>query len=194
MAATASPPPRIPHQRWYERELGWVPQEVGGPGSPRRLPTGAAFDALDVPADAGRAVLGRLAPAATGPALLDGDRVLLLIAAGCAEEVPALLDWLEWRGVDLGLRALGPGGSVAAPGSGGSAVWLRPPEPGGVALPAWPAGPGIGGGEPAAGSGCRARPDLVRLLSVAATECHRLRLHGARTRTARTADQPFAFS
>jgi hypothetical protein len=37
------------------------------------------------------------------------------VAAGTAEELPGLLDWLEWGGVALDLAALGPGGRMRAP-------------------------------------------------------------------------------
>ncbi|CAM5655806.1 hypothetical protein SFUMM280S_11068 [Streptomyces fumanus] len=84
------------------------------------------------------------------PVALRGDRMLLLVAAGGAEELPGLLEWLEWGSLELGLRAVGAGGRIDAPlpaGPGhrrcravrqGAAVWLRPPEPGrgaGASLP-----------------------------------------------------------
>ncbi|MGW7439959.1 SCO3374 family protein [Streptomyces sp. NPDC054849] len=171
---------------WYERELGWT--VTGGP--PGRLATGIRFDVLELPSDAGAALLRR--PVATGPVALMGLRMRFLVAAGSAEELDGLLDWLEWGGVALDLTALGAGGRITAPAppgppSGGSprgaAVWLRPPEQGCEALlPALP-GPGRAAG-PARGA------DLVRLVAAAATECHRARL-GRRTNGVR---QPLAFS
>jgi hypothetical protein len=62
-----------------------------------------------------------------------------LVAAGSTEELPGLLDWLEWGGLALDLRAIGTGGVMRAP---------RPPEPavGEVCeVPSgWPARPGSG--------------------------------------------------
>ncbi|MDJ0466363.1 SCO3374 family protein [Streptomyces sp. H27-C3] len=179
--------------RWYEHELGWA---VAG-GRPVELLTGLRFDVLELPADAGFAVLRRCG-AQLGPVALLGQRMRLLVAAGSAEELPGLLDWLEWGGVALALRALGAGGRMTAPappgraGPQGAAVWLRPPEPGHEVEPTLPA---------FAGLGCRGEaPDLVRLVGTAATECHRARLlratvhyRGSSPGSAATS-QPLAFS
>ncbi|GAA0484791.1 hypothetical protein GCM10009544_53030 [Streptomyces stramineus] len=163
------------------------------------LLTGVRFDVLDLPADAGLAVLGRIAR--TGPVAHDlrARRMRFLIAAGGADELPGLLDWLEWGGVALDLTALGPGGRIVAPvpvggdrghsgaSGAGKAVWVRPPEPGGEVEPTLPV-TGLGGDGGA--------PDLVRLVSAAATECHRARLlRAGQARTRQPAgDQPLAFS
>ncbi|GGW60985.1 SCO3374 family protein [Streptomyces xantholiticus] len=182
------PSPRTPivcgAAQWYRSELGWDATD----GSPVRLATGALFDVLELPAEAGAAVLDRVA--CTGPAALTGNRMQLLVAAGSAEELPGLLDWLEWRGVDLDLTALGAGGAMAAPpppgrsAPQGAAVWLRPPVVGRLRLPAL-TGLGDSGGA----------PDLVRLVDTAATECHRARLtRTARVNTRKTRAQPLAFS
>ncbi|AXG78513.1 SCO3374 family protein [Streptomyces paludis] len=176
--------------RWYEEGLGW-PTAAGPPVA---LLTGVRFDALELPADAGAALLRRIGP--TGPVALHGDRMRLLVAVGGADELPGLLDWLEWGGITLGLTALGAGGRMTAPvpprwgaaTAQGAAVWLRPPVPGREresALPAFvPFGQrgGSGGGA----------PDLVRLVGAAALECHRARL--LRRNTFRTNTQPLAFS
>ncbi|MFD3544245.1 SCO3374 family protein [Streptomyces sp. NPDC058655] len=182
------PPPRVPpegdaYASWYERVLGWT--VVAGP--PARLVTGVRFDVLELPTGAGTALLRR--PVATGPVAVVGRRMCFLVAAGSADELEGLLDWLDWGGVALDLAALGAGGGITAPAPPGlppgegpreAAVWLRPPEKGCEALlPSLPA-PGQG-----AGSG----PDLVRLVAAAATECHRARLR----RTTRSR-QPLAFS
>ncbi|WP_222443365.1 SCO3374 family protein [Streptomyces misionensis] len=196
------PPPRAPRgpgargwrgvRRWYERELGWA----AVPGRPPRLPTGVRFDVLDVPAEAGAGALRHLAPGS--PVALRGDRMELLVAAGGAEELPGLLEWLEWGAVALDLRALGAGDALAAPlppgwppspsnglsravpgsRSGGApgclegaAVWLRPPEPGREAEALLPAMPAMGR------EGCA--PDLVRLVDTVAACCHRVRLRRA---------------
>ncbi|WP_411083939.1 SCO3374 family protein [Streptomyces sp. cmx-18-6] len=175
--------------RWYERELGW-PTEGR---APVRLLTGVRFDVLELPAAAGHALLRR--PLRTGPVLLAGARMGLLVAPGCADELPGLLDWLEWGPLALGLTAVGAGGRIAAPshpggaGSPGAAVWLRPPEPRLAPTSALPALAGFG----SSGGGA---PDLVRLVDAAATECHRVRLSRARAGLlfGSPADQPLAFS
>jgi hypothetical protein len=183
---------------WYERELGWATSGH----APVELLTGLRFDVLDVPAAAGLAVLRRIAR--TGPAALAGERILLLIAAGSAEELPGLLDWLEWGGIELDLTVRGTGARVPAPVVPGEAgyrpetvpgtatagdrhrpMWLRPPEPGREVEPTLPSlsvsadGGGPGGAGPVG---------LVPLVGAVATECHRTRILSART------DQPCAFS
>jgi hypothetical protein len=120
----------------------------------------------------------------------------LLVAAGSAEELPGLLDWLEWGALALDLTAIGAGGSIEAPlppgvpegpltadgagagtdgpggaGPQGAAVWLRPPEPGCEVEPSLPTLSAVGGDGGA--------PDLVRLVDTVATQCHRVRLRRA---------------
>ncbi|MFD7514678.1 SCO3374 family protein [Streptomyces niveus] len=199
---------------WYEHELGWA--TAAGP--PVALLTGLRFDVLELPADAGAAVLRRIGAAGTGPVALAAGRMRLLVAAGGADELPGLLDWLEWGGVALDLTAVGAGGRMtapeplgrprgptgAAPGGSfggrpgaeqGAAVWLRPPEPGREVEPTLPAlthfghGPGGSAGLGDRGGGV---PDLVRLVDTAATECHRVRL--LRGESTGTKSQPLAFS
>ncbi|MET9697181.1 SCO3374 family protein [Streptomyces sp. NPDC006529] len=176
--------PEAAHALWYERVLGWT--VTGGP--PPQLVTGTRFDVLDMPADAGTELLH--GPLATGPVALTGRRMRFLVAAGSADELDGLLDWLEWGGVALDLTALGAGGRMTAPAPPGAAgesprgaaVWLRPPEQGcDVLLPALPI----------AGQG--ARPDLARLVGAAATACHRARLrrsHGSGAPLRGAPDQP----
>ncbi|MGR8009108.1 SCO3374 family protein [Streptomyces hypolithicus] len=183
------PPAPLPAEngiaQWYENELGWA---TSG-DRPVRLLAGLRFDVLELPADAGFAVLRRHT-GLTGPVALMGRRMRLLVAAGSADELPGLLDWLEWGGVALDLRALGAGRRMTAPspprrpGSQGAAIWLRPPEPRHEVEPTLPA---------LAGLGCRGEtPDLVRLVATAATECHRARL--SRANSAQANAQPLAFS
>ena len=188
-------------RQWYENELGWATV----PGEPVRLVTGVRFDVLDVPAEAGRAALRHLAPAS--PVALCAGRMRLLVAAGSAEELPGLLDWLEWGTLTLDLTATGAGGHIEAPlppewvpdardrgpagalgfrplplgrtGAEGAAVWLRPPEPGRAVERVLPTLSAVGGGGGA--------PDLVRLVDTMATQCHRVRLR-------RACAQPIAFS
>lgn len=121
-------------------------------------------DVLELPAAAGLALLRR--GVRTGPVACDraARRLRLLVPTGSADELPGLLAWLEWEGVRLGLTAHSP----YTPRE--TAVWLRPPtEDTGVD-----------------------RVDLVRLVSAAATECHRALL--ARTARAALPVQPLAFS
>ncbi|MEU7414081.1 SCO3374 family protein [Streptomyces sp. NPDC042638] len=123
----AGPDARARH--WYENDLGWPTV----PGRPLRLLTGVRFDVLDVPAEAGAQALRHLAPGS--PVILRGDRMELLVAPGSAEELPGLLDWLEWGAVPLDLRVLGQGGALEAPPPpvGAAAVRLtsvRPDSPG----------------------------------------------------------------
>jgi hypothetical protein len=181
--------------RWYLDTLGWPVRE----GMPPRLAAGVRFDVLEMPAEAGREVLRRTR---TGPAALsaDGTRLWLLVAAGSADEVPGLLDWLEWGGVALDLRVLGAGASVRAPApphwprntARGAAVWLRPPECEQDVEPTLPVFAPFGGRQGAGTGGIGGAPDLVRLLDTAANECHRVRL--SRVITPGSNGQPLAFS
>ncbi|MFI0944331.1 SCO3374 family protein [Streptomyces sp. NPDC021020] len=193
---------------WYEDELGWPVAETSGAagaaagagpaGGVPGLVTGVRFDALDVPAEAGYALLGRFPrPGALGPVALDGRRVRLLVAAGSAEELPGLLEWLDWGGIPLDLSALGSGRLMRAPAhpewgrreaayDRSAPVWLRPPRPGvdiEAALPALHVAGDSGGAD---GSGVPI--GLPALVAAAATACHRIALR------ARAQDQPWAFS
>lgn len=211
-ARTADPWARWSH--WYGTALRWPTLE----GPPPGLATGVRFDVLDLPTRAGAALLRRIGP--TGPVALGGGRMRLLVAAGSADELPGLLDWLEWGGIELGLTALGEGGVMPAPvppwwsygvpdtdaerhaetpaapdavptGTGqGAAVWLRPPEPGREVESTLPALAPFGRVDGNGGSGDA--PDLVRLVDAAATECHRARLLDRNTPCSNA--QPLAFS
>jgi hypothetical protein len=196
---------------WYERLLGWATH----PGPPLLLRTGIRFDVLDLPVDAGLGLLGReqdqgAGPLGRAPVALSGDRsrMWLLVAPGSARELPGLLEWLEWGGISLGLRAHGVGGCVTAPTpdrtpahpadvtrARGAAVWLRPPDPDQELESLLPAPRPLGtAGTCTTGTGDSGgdAPDLVRLVDAAANQCHRARLlHG---NTLRTNGQPLAFS
>ncbi|WP_425576410.1 hypothetical protein [Streptomyces glaucosporus] len=78
-----------------------------------------------MPETAGRALLRRRG-LRTGAVALDpaARRTRFLLPPGGAEEVPGLLEWLEWRGIELDLTVL------AAYDPREAAVWLRPPERG----------------------------------------------------------------
>ena len=188
------PGPDVRARHWYENDLGWP----SVPGRPLRLLTGVRFDVLDVPAEAGAAALRHLVP--DSPVARCDDRMRLLVAAGSAEELPGVLDWLEWGALALDLRALGAGGLMEAPllpgracaGKGaeavqGVAVWLRPPAPGCEVEASLPALPGMGG--------LQGAPDLVRLVDTVAAQCHRVRLRRASAPSlACRRNQPLAFS
>ncbi|MFF4588122.1 SCO3374 family protein [Streptomyces sp. NPDC001388] len=206
----ADPDDRV--RGWYENELGWPTV----PGRPVRLLVGERFDVLDVPAEAGHAALGRLAPGS--PVAAGGGRMRLLVAAGSAEELPGILQWLEWGALPLDLTAIGPGGLMEAPlpprprTPPGPRAALRPGPraplpPGSEVTPVqeddysgplqgaavWVRPPVAGcEGEaslpamPALG-GAGDAPDLVRLVDTLATHCHRVRLRRSRA-------QPLAFS
>ncbi|WP_338896731.1 SCO3374 family protein [Streptomyces sp. TG1A-60] len=185
-------------RHWYENDLGWATV----PGTPVHLLTGLRFDVLDAPAEAGIAALRHLGPVPGpgSPVALHGARMRILVAAGSAEELPGLLQWLDWGGLDLDLAAVGTGGHMAAPtprggagrlgdarraaGSQGAAAWLRPPEPGREVESSLPTMSALGGGEGA--------PDLVRVVDTVATHCHRVRLR--HTSTGPSECQPLAFS
>lgn len=161
---------------WYGRRLGW-PTAVGSGGALELL-TGVRIDVVDVPLGAGLRMLRRLREGGTGPVAADGRRMRFVVAPGSAEELPGLLQWLEWGGIALDLRAHGAGGAVPAPvGPEGAAPW----EAADRTLPVWvrPPLPGCDDTLPAAGlpelRGAGS-PDLARLVAVAATECHRARL------------------
>ncbi|MFI1419084.1 SCO3374 family protein [Streptomyces sp. NPDC020731] len=200
---------------WYENALGWPTV----PGAPVRLAVGVRFDVLEMPAEAGRAALERLGRSGglgRGlPVALGDSRMRLLVAAGSAEELPGLLEWLDWGALELDLVAIGAGGLMDAPcppgvavggdtgpttrplpldrgGSQGAAVWLRPPDPGrgaGASLPTLSAM----GTRGVRGDG-DGPPDLVRLVNTVATQIHRVRLRRAGAAAVQTDGQPLAFS
>ncbi|MEJ8649751.1 SCO3374 family protein [Streptomyces sp. MS1.AVA.3] len=203
-----APAPLVAVRRWYEEELGWPTTGT----EPVELLTGLRFDVLEMPADAGSAVLRRLPR--TGPVALlragcdgkhagDRPKLLMLIAAGGAEELPGILEWLEWGALAADLTTRGTGDRMPAPafsagtalsygfGSREAAGWVRPPRTGHEAENSLPT-TGFGAGFGDVGGA----PDLVRLVSAAATECHRARLSRARNSQSDRArgDQPLAFS
>ncbi|MFJ1587103.1 SCO3374 family protein [Streptomyces sp. NPDC088197] len=176
---------------WYEHELGWPTTGALPPG----LVTGVRFDAVDVPAEAGLAVLNRFPrPGQLGPVALDGHRIRLLVAAGSAEELPGLLEWLEWGGIRLDLTALGSGAPMRAPAhpewgrreaayDRSAPVWLRPPRPGCEVESTVPALRVTDGAD-----GTGVPIGLTALVAALATACHRITLR------TRSQDQPWAFS
>ncbi|MCZ4512000.1 SCO3374 family protein [Streptomyces sp. ActVer] len=197
-------------RHWYENELGWPTV----PGTPVDLPTGLRFDVLDAPVEAGYAALRHLVPGS--PVAVRADRMRILVAAGSADELPGLLDWLEWGALTLDLRAIGEGGRIEAPLPPGTprpagtpvhipahtsrtshtsvetAVDIAVDSSQGAAVWLRPPEPGCEV-EPslptlsALGGGVGGAPDLVRLVDTMATECHRIRLR-------RSCAQPLAMS
>jgi hypothetical protein len=173
------------------------------PGEPVLLSTGLRFDVLDVPAEAGLAALRHLGP--DSPVAVCADRIWLLVAAGSAEELPGVLDWLEWGALAPDIVPIGTGGTIPAPapprghasapdreptghrlndlvpfpGTFQGAAWLRPPVPGREVEASLPTLSALGGVSDA--------PDLVRVVDTVATQCHRIRLR-------RAGAQPLAFS
>ncbi|MFI6085323.1 SCO3374 family protein [Streptomyces sp. NPDC051217] len=150
------PSPRVPlpakvgSALWYERKLGWATV----PGPPVALLTGLRFDVLELPADAGAAVLRRIDAAGTGPVARAAGRMRLLVAAGSADELPGLLDWLEWGGIALDLTATGTDGRMTAPEPPGGATGPRGPQgPRGPTGAARRGGGGAGSGRPGAEQG-----------------------------------------
>jgi len=129
MTHTARPAPAVPRTRTCG------PSRPPGPGSPPGPPGGTAVtavtvgsaatdgvDALEVPEAAGRALLRRRG-LRTGAVAWDraAGRMRFLLPPGSAEEVPGLLEWLEWGGIELDLAVL------AACDPREAAVWVRPP-------------------------------------------------------------------
>lgn len=169
---------------WYARSAGWPvlpasadPDRAASadeatlrgwwdcwPGTPAALAAGVAFEVVDVPLAAGRDALRRLrGPGprqhALGPvAATSGGRMWLWVAAGAQQDLPGLLDWLDWADVGLDLHVHGPGQRVLAParpdgGRGGRAVAAR-----------WLLWPGA----------ADSLPTLDALLDPLAHACHRL--------------------
>ncbi|MGX2996517.1 SCO3374 family protein [Streptomyces sp. JNUCC 64] len=138
-----------PVRQWYENVLGWptVPGDrpTAPDGTSALLVTGVRFDVLEMPSEAARGVLAR--PLRTGPVARHGGRTRFLVAVGGAEELPGLLDWLEWGALagELGLTAIGAGGLIEAPWPPGRPVTGRwtPVERGGTGRcgPRGPEGP-----------------------------------------------------
>jgi hypothetical protein len=109
------------------------------PDGTRWLRCGERHDALRVPEPAGRWALRRLLghgqrALMPGPVGLEepdpragdgaqaGSACLFFVAPGAKEDLPELLEWLDWGGIDLGLSAYGAGERVRAP-----RVWLHDP-------------------------------------------------------------------
>ncbi|GAA2252705.1 MULTISPECIES: bifunctional DNA primase/polymerase [Kitasatospora] len=130
----------------------WRRKASAGPGVVRRwwtetpsasilLPTGSAFDVLDVPEVAGCLALARMermglqlgpvvaVPAAAGQV---GRRLHFLVLPGVQSKLPELLRKLGWTPGRLDLAARGEGDFIVAPpsrvGPYRFAQWARPPS------------------------------------------------------------------
>jgi hypothetical protein len=134
---------------------------------------------ISVPEPAGREALARLlgyenAAVAPGPvALSAGGRVLFYVADGGREDLPELLEWLDWGGVALDLAAY-PGDALADP----PVRWLYPAVvplqgPGAV-------GQASGGRATRPVGGLPEVPELVALLATIAAACHTTAVQAAR--------------
>lgn len=149
-----------------------------------RLAAGVHFDVLDVPGRAGTRALRRAEQFGmpVGPvAATAGGRMQFFVAPGIAESLPELLDWLDWAGLDLDLRAFGAGDSVPAP-SPWPATWLAP-WPRAWEASRWLRAPAASRLRCAAGSAPEPLmavdvrfPDVTRLLSGLAHACQQVRL------------------
>ncbi|MFL6112884.1 MAG: hypothetical protein ACJ786_16245 [Catenulispora sp.] len=143
-------------------------------------------DVVSVPEPAGREALARLLgygqPAvAPGPVALSASgRVLFYVADGGAEDLPELLEWLDWGGVRLDLTAVA-GAELSDP----PVRWLHPAtvpvqRPGAAADGAGGAGPGTARRDAYPISGLPEPPELIALLATIAAACHRLAVAAAR--------------
>lgn len=114
---------------WYAQRRRW-PTERDALGTLWLTSAGTDFDVVEVPEEAGRGALRRLiaygqAALAPGPVALTGaDRCGFFVAAGARDDLPELLDWLDWGGIDLGLSGYGAGDRIPAPGR---ERWLHDP-------------------------------------------------------------------
>ena len=86
-------------------------------------------------------------PASPDPVPPGTTRCCFFVAPGARDDLPELLDWLDWGGIDLGMRAYGAGDSVPAPAAD---RWLHDP----LAVP----------------------PEVIALLATIAESCSRYAL------------------
>ena len=144
--ACAAPGAHPAHADWAARATGsatvarrlWEER----PRASILLPTGRAFDALDVPETAGFLALARMErmELALGPVTLSPDRRMrFFVRPGAAAGLPGLLSALGRIPGSLDLNALGEGAYVPAPptryGTGGAVQWARRPTPANRWLP-----------------------------------------------------------
>jgi hypothetical protein len=104
------------------------------PDAPIVIPTGHAFDVIDIPESAGYGALERLDRLELwlGPVLATGDgRMQFLVMPGAAPDVASILRGRGWPGVQLDLGCRSEGGFIFAPpsrlGMGRTVRWIREP-------------------------------------------------------------------
>ncbi|THA72978.1 bifunctional DNA primase/polymerase [Streptomyces sp. A0958] len=104
------------------------------PGAAVLLPTGRAFDALDVPESAGFLALARMERMSLplGPVTRTPDRRMqFFVLPGAAAKVEDLVRRAGWNAASIGLRGVGEGDYVTAPptrvGGTGAVQWARSP-------------------------------------------------------------------
>ncbi|MFD9910255.1 bifunctional DNA primase/polymerase [Streptomyces sp. NPDC059063] len=87
------------------------------PTAPAVLPCGTVFDVVSVPAVFGRRMVDRLwhEGPGSGPVAAHRGRVLLFVAPGTAQRLPALLEWEEWGAAVPSLLCHGAGDAVTVP-------------------------------------------------------------------------------
>ncbi|SHK94119.1 bifunctional DNA primase/polymerase [Actinacidiphila paucisporea] len=104
--ASASAFPRSVEALWSAR-----------PGAPSVLPCGRTFDVVNLTALFGRRVLEQLwsVGPGSGPVAVHRGRVLLLVAPGTAQRLPALLGWEEWAAAVPPMLCHGAGDAVTVP-------------------------------------------------------------------------------
>lgn len=131
----------------------WAQQVTGSAPAARRLwsdeprasvllPTGRAFDALDVPESAGFLALARMERMrlTLGPVTCTPDRrMMFFVLPGAALKVDGLVTRLGWVPAAIDLVTHGEGAYVAAPptrvGGHGAVQWARRPTPANRWLP-----------------------------------------------------------
>ncbi len=131
----------------------WAAQATGSATVARRfwslqpsasilLPTGRAFDTIEVPESAGFLALARMRrmDLSLGPVTCTPDRRMhFFVLPGAAAKIPDLVRGLGWPPASLDLTALGEGAYVAAPptrvGSRGAVQWAWRPTPANRWLP-----------------------------------------------------------
>ncbi|MCI0385378.1 bifunctional DNA primase/polymerase [Streptomyces sp. CNQ085] len=131
----------------------WAAQATSGATAVRRmwadrprasvlLPTGRAFDAIEVPETTGCLALARMERmgVAVGPVTgTPKGRMLFFVQPGGASRMPDLVRRLGWSPGALDLTVRGDGDWVAAPptrvGARGAVLWVRQPADTGHRLP-----------------------------------------------------------
>lgn len=138
-AGCAAPGAHPTRADWAERATGsgaaahrmWSQQ----PRASILLPTGRAFDAIDVPESAGFLALARMERMSLplGPVTRTPDRRMqFLVLPGSAAKADGLVRQVGWDAAAIGLRGIGEGHYIAAPptrvGGAGAVQWARSPS------------------------------------------------------------------